>query len=690
MVLLASSKDSHIKRSTREIIYDAESTLENLKQSDIHSTQTFQKFSHINRLITEIESVPGSNLYKTLIDQLRVYSSSLQKIHSSRPREEAEPSSFVRNFANEGINFYHTYQKEGFTGEYSTCNGTSETIAQTDLLSLIQKENMEIMNRTIDLKHLSFDIGFSPPFNGGGGIFIIRLDRGLDRANRPSNFEYWYFLMDTEPDELLFLDSIQKTYRHVYSKSNSDLDFMSNAKPNMELIEFMFTPGKHLFNSEKKYWSTVRDICTLVQKVPNSWLPTRIWYWLSDGHHSSQRKGLKLPKRETPTPWLDAKVLVELVNTDFDILFGNHETITGASHNLKLHHQICNIFTDSHALLQFYTNITHLDSFIDAIIRTNHVASSDNLASLLMFNWFGLLPVEQSIIQELHDFVKGKSSFNWPKFLSKYLGSILELAPDNSIGLSGLKSLSQLKSVSFDKDINFLLNYKCWNSDVVDWFEEQKILINIDQIISRKTDRFKTISSSLNALDNELNSSYKTFLEYQTLNKKNDILLRKYEELRSGIYEIEMKFQAFIKTPNLFDTISKYSTELSKLTRKDINRLKPSSAFTRFIKRESKIHQKNKTSQLRSFFYLHYWNHLKKINAGKELTAKNYSYKKNIFELEQVSNELKDFESKYPNLELKLTELKESCKTLREEKLSLEEELRNLMEKKKLHQNQAA
>jgi hypothetical protein len=687
---MASFKDSLVKRSPREIISDAESTLENLKQSDIYSTQTFQKFSYINRLITEIKSVPGSDLYKTLIDQLGEYSSLLQRVHSSRPRGEVEPPGFVGELVNEGIKFYHTYQKDGFTGEYSTCNGASETIAQTDLLSLVQKENMEIMNRTIDIDHLSFDIGFSPPFNGGGGIFIIRLDRGLDRANRPSNFEYWYFLVDTEPDKLHFLDSIQKTYAHVYGKPNNYLHFLSNTKPNMEVIESMFTPGKHFFNSEKKYWSTVRDICNLVQKVPISWLSTRIWLWLSDGHHPSQRQGLKLQKRETPSSRLDVKVLVELVNTEFDILFGDHETITGASHNLKIHHQICNVFTDSHALLQFYSNINHLDSFIYAIVRTNDVASTDNLASLLMFKWFGLLQVEQSTIEQLHGHIKEKSSFKWPKFLLKYLGSILELAPSKSIGSSGLESLNKLIDVTTDENIKFLLNYNCWNSDVVDFFKERMLLNNIDEIISKKTVRLETINSSLYAEDNKLNSSEKTFFKYQALNDKNDVLLRKCDELSSKIFEIEKKFQAFRKTPNLLNTISDFSTELDKPTRKKIKRLKPSSSLTRIIKRESKIDKKNQTSQLRSFFYLHYWNYLKRIDAGKDLTVMNHSFKIKSLELEQVGKELKDFQSNFPDLDVKITELKDRCKTLREEKSSLEKELNNLKKKKKLHQNQSA
>ena len=684
---MTSSKGSLIKRSTREIISDAESTIENLKQSDIYSRQTFQKFSYINRLITEIKSVPSSNLYKTLIDQLGEYSSLLQTVHSSRPRGDVEPPSFVGDPVNEGIKFYHTYQKEGFTGEYSTCNGTSETIAQTDLLSLVQKENMELMNRTIDIDHLSFDIGFSPPFNGGGGIFIIRLDRGLDRANRPSNFEYLYFLGDAERDKSLFLDSIQKTYSHVYGKPNNYLNYMPNVKTNTEVIEIMFTQGKHFFISEKKYWSTVRDICTLVQKVPISWLSTRIWLWLSDGHHPSQRQGHKLQKRENPSSRLDAKVLVELVNTEFDILFGDHETITGASHNLKLHHQICNVFTDSHALLQFYSNINHLDSFIYAIIRTNDVASTDNLASLLMFKWFGLLPVEQSTIEQLYGYIKEKASFKWPKFLLKYLGSILELAPSKSIGSSGLESLSKLKDVTTDENIKFLLNYNCWNSDVVDWFEERRLLNNIDEIISENTVRLESINSSLEAEGNKLNSSEKTFVKYQALNKKEDILFRKCDELDSNIFEIEMKFQAFRKTPNLLNTISNFSTELDKLTRKKIKRLKPSFALTRIIKRESKIDKKNQTSQLRSFFYLHYWNYLKRIDAGKDLTVMNHSYKSKSLELEQVGKELKDFESNYPNLDVKITELKERCKTLREEKSSLEKELNFLKEKNNAQQN---
>ncbi len=697
---MSSSKDSSASRSTREIISDAESTLQDLKKYDINNPNTVQKFSHIDRLIIEIESVPGSKLYKTLIDQLRTYSSLLQKNNRSRPQEKLgmpnlvnkpletiQPKIFTLT-QNESINFYHTYQKQGFTGEYTTCNGASETISQTDLLSLIQKENMKIMNRTIDLNHLSFDVGFSPPFNGGGGIFIIRFDRGLDRANRPSNFEYWYFSVEEESDKLSFLHLIQKTYEHVYSKPNSYLNFTANKKPNLELLGRLFTPEKHFFNSEKQYWATVREICTLIQRVQISWLSTRVWFWLSDGHHSSQRSGLTSPKNENLSPSLDLKQLMELVTTKFDISFGDHETITGASHNLNLHNRICDVFNDPLNLLQFYRNMNHLDSFIDAIIRTNPHASIDNLAFLLMFNYFELLSMKETEIVRLREFIEKEPSFSWQKFFPKHLSQILELAQDNSIGYSGLKSLSELTNVKSDQNIEFLLNHSCWNPEVVNWLEERKILNNIDEIISGKTNRIESINESLITLNVELKSSEKIFLEYQELKKRKGIFHEDCKRLRNEISEIEMKFQAFRKTPDLLATIKKFSTELDKPTRKEIKRIKPpSSLIGKMIRRGSKVQQKNKSSELRSFFYLHYWNYLKKINAGEQLTVCNNSYKKTRLELEQINKQIKDYGTSHPNLDVKLTKLREQCKTLIEEKSSLEKDLKRLDIKKKHHQN---
>lgn len=694
---MTSSKDSLVKRSTRQIISDAESTLHNLKNSDLSSPHAFEKFSDLDRLISEIESLPGSSLYKTLKDQLREYSSSLLRTKSSQPRGKSEPPISVREplktpqveffslTQNESAKFYHTYQKEGFTGEYSTCNGTSETISQTDLLSLVQKENMEIMNRTIDLNHLSFDIGFSPPFSGGGGVFIIRLDRGLDRANRPSNFEYWYFLVDTESDKLLFLDLIQKTYIHVYGKPNKYLDFMSNAQPNLEVIESLFIPGKYFFNSEEKYWSKVRNICTLIQKVPMSWLPSRIWYWLSDGHHSSQVPRPP-PKRENLSPRLDAKVLVELVNTEFDIRFGDYKTITAASHNLKLHNQICNVFADSSALLQFYRNINYLDSFIDAIIRTNPGASTDNLASLLMFNWFGLLSVEQSIIEELHGFIKTKSSFNWSNFLSKHLGPILELAPDNSIGISGLESLGKLKTIPLDRNINFLLNYTCWNSVAVNWLKDRNILNNIDTIISEKIKHIEDIDSELNTMNTELKSAEMISTKYSQIKENNDYLLTELQSLSSDISGKEDMVLAFRKTPNLLYTISHYSTHLEKPILKEIRRLKPR-PLRNLFKRGSKIQKKNQSAQLRSFFYLHYWNHLINIGIGKDLALKNKNYKKLKLNSDSKVKELQELDNKYPSQDINLNKLKSDYKNLQIQKTTLEKELNSLNEKKNHQQN---